>query len=195
MKLYEHWRTKLSALHASDRQQGDFQTWSVLQIASIPNLVIVDRATGKPVTTAGRDAIDADPTGAQFPWVPPTVSELAQGSVHTAAGKQSDFRTVSSGKVTGIYFSAHWCPPCRQFTPQLVDFYNKKKGTPEEFEVVFSSRCDVVSSFGRACVALVMRRSIVLYVALHATQCGSATDADASAGHRPRKSLIITQGQ
>ena len=26
-------------------------------------------------------------------------------------------------KVVGIYFSAHWCPPCRSFTPELVKSY------------------------------------------------------------------------
>ena len=112
-----------------------------LQVASIPNLVIVERATGKAVTTAGRDAIDADPDGKQFPWIPPTVSELAQGPVTTAAGEQSDFASVSRGKVTGIYFSAHWCPPCRKFTPHLVEFYKQLRGTDREFEVVFASRC------------------------------------------------------
>ena len=27
-------------------------------------------------------------------------------------------------KIIGYYFSAHWCPPCRNFTPILSDFYN-----------------------------------------------------------------------
>ena len=25
--------------------------------------------------------------------------------------------------VIGVYYSAHWCPPCRQFTPQLAEIY------------------------------------------------------------------------
>jgi nucleoredoxin len=112
-----------------------------MQVASIPNLVVVERATGKVVTTAGRDAVDADPQGEKFPWVPPTVAELTQGPVHTASGEHSDFATVSRGKVTGIYFSAHWCPPCRAFTPHLIDFYKRFKGTSQEFEIVFASRC------------------------------------------------------
>ena len=27
------------------------------------------------------------------------------------------------GAVIGLYFSAHWCPPCRGFTPILKNFY------------------------------------------------------------------------
>ena len=42
-----------------------------------------------------------------------------------------------AGKVVGLYFSAHWCPPCKQFTPILKDFYEELAG--EGFEVVFMS--------------------------------------------------------
>jgi Ca2+-binding EF-hand superfamily protein/thiol-disulfide isomerase/thioredoxin len=55
-------------------------------------------------------------------------------------GKEGPVSTSAAleGKIVGVYFSAHWCPPCRQFTPQLADAYSstlKSKG----FEVVFVS--------------------------------------------------------
>merc|ERR1712038_2078982 len=34
------------------------------------------------------------------------------------------------------YFSAHWCPPCRQFTPMLGDFYGE---VSDDLEIVFVS--------------------------------------------------------
>ena len=37
-----------------------------------------------------------------------------------------------------LYFSAEWCPPCRQFTPELVDFYNEY-AQEGNVEVVFIS--------------------------------------------------------
>jgi nucleoredoxin len=31
---------------------------------------------------------------------------------------------LANKKVILFYFSAHWCPPCRAFTPVLKDFYD-----------------------------------------------------------------------
>jgi len=42
-------------------------------------------------------------------------------------------------KIVGLYFSAHWCPPCRTFTPKLVEFYNQLKQQNRPFEIVFVS--------------------------------------------------------
>jgi nucleoredoxin len=42
-------------------------------------------------------------------------------------------------KIYGLYFSAHWCPPCRKFTPQLVDYYKRIEREHPEFEIVFIS--------------------------------------------------------
>lgn len=38
-----------------------------------------------------------------------------------------------------IYYSAHWCGPCRSFTPKLVDFYEKASKKHDNFEVIFVS--------------------------------------------------------
>ena len=35
-----------------------------------------------------------------------------------------------------VYFSAHWCPPCRKFTPLLVNWYNKDH---KDYDVIFVS--------------------------------------------------------
>lgn len=39
----------------------------------------------------------------------------------------------------GLYFSAHWCPPCRSFTPKLVEVYNELQKSGKNFEIVFCS--------------------------------------------------------
>ena len=39
-----------------------------------------------------------------------------------------------------LYFSAHWCPPCRQFTPMLMEIYKTLKHKKSmNLELVFCS--------------------------------------------------------
>jgi thiol-disulfide isomerase/thioredoxin len=56
---------------------------------------------------------------------------------------EADGSEISSGELAGkkigIYFSAHWCPPCRGFTPVLVEAYNKIVAAGKPFEIVFVS--------------------------------------------------------
>lgn len=52
------------------------------------------------------------------------------------ANGESVSKESLKGKFVGIYFSAHWCGPCRRFTPLLVEFRNAHAA---EFEVVFIS--------------------------------------------------------
>lgn len=59
---------------------------------------------------------------------------------------------LAGKKVIGVYFSADWCGPCRQFTPELVSFYekmNKRRGKQDQFEIIWVSRCRDVKSFGQ----------------------------------------------
>lgn len=53
-----------------------------------------------------------------------------------ANGKKID-SSVLEGKHVALYFSAHWCPPCRAFTPSLVKFHKANAG--DDFEIVFVS--------------------------------------------------------
>ena len=39
------------------------------------------------------------------------------------SGKKKVSVDALADKTGGIYFSAHWCPPCRTFTPELVKFH------------------------------------------------------------------------
>lgn len=50
-----------------------------------------------------------------------------------------DDEPLAKKKLIALYFSAHWCAPCRKFTPQLVEFYNRVAPQHPEFEIVFVS--------------------------------------------------------
>jgi nucleoredoxin len=47
--------------------------------------------------------------------------------------------TLESADLVGLYFSAHWCPPCKMFTPMLANYYAMMESQGKRFEVVFVS--------------------------------------------------------
>ena len=50
-----------------------------------------------------------------------------------------DDESFEKKKLIVLYFSAHWCGPCRTFTPQLVEYYNRIAPQHPEFELLFIS--------------------------------------------------------
>ena len=51
------------------------------------------------------------------------------------------------GKVIGLYFSANWYIPCRNFTQVLANTYDQLKTNGSEFEVVFVSSDEDLDAF------------------------------------------------
>lgn len=66
----------------------------------------------------------------------PGLSAILPAKLEDASGNEVDPVSLK-GKTVGLYFSAHWCPPCRAFTPSLVKF--RDKHAEEGFEIVFVS--------------------------------------------------------
>jgi len=59
----------------------------------------------------------------------------------TLVGKNGEVKTedaVANKKAIALYFSAHWCPPCRGFTPTLAKTYEEELKA-RGMEVVFVS--------------------------------------------------------
>ena len=63
------------------------------------------------------------------------LADLLPENLLNSHGKEVS-RNELAGKTVGFYFSAHWCPPCRTFTPSLVKFRDDNK---DDFEIVFVS--------------------------------------------------------
>eukprot|EP00286_Rhodomonas_abbreviata_P004430 CAMPEP_0181333340 /NCGR_PEP_ID=MMETSP1101-20121128/25619_1 /TAXON_ID=46948 /ORGANISM="Rhodomonas abbreviata, Strain Caron Lab Isolate" /LENGTH=419 /DNA_ID=CAMNT_0023443133 /DNA_START=47 /DNA_END=1306 /DNA_ORIENTATION=- len=109
------------------------------KVSGIPMLVLIDAATGSVITTDGRTALSSDPEGKEFPWTPPTLQELLGDVLLKPDGTQVNREEALKDKYVGIYFSAHWCPPCKGFTPILGETYKKIVAKRSDFEVVFVS--------------------------------------------------------
>ena len=50
-------------------------------------------------------------------------------------------------EIIGVYFSAHWCGPCRAFTPRLAQFYKNVNSEKKQIEIIFNSADQDLKSF------------------------------------------------
>lgn len=58
---------------------------------------------------------------------------------HDGIIARADGAELETKKFVALYYSAHWCGPCRKFTPQLVDYYNRMTEVHPDFELIFVS--------------------------------------------------------
>ena len=83
------------------------------------------------------------PAPAPFKSETPTIlADLFKGDLvswKNGSLARFDDEALGKKKLIALYFSAHWCAPCRKFTPQLVEFYNRVTPQHPEFEIVFVS--------------------------------------------------------
>jgi len=112
-----HGEMDFLALPFSDRGRKDALS-KKYKVKGIPSLIVVG-PDGEVVTADGRDGVTEDPTGAKFPWKPPSFSELFPSALIGKDGGDVAAASLDS-KYLMIYFSAHWCGPCRGFTPELT---------------------------------------------------------------------------
>lgn len=115
------------------------------KVQGIPSVVVLG-PDGEVITKDGRAAISGDPTGEDLPWKPKKFAEVFDSAKLIGHGGSECLGSSLKGKVIGLYFSAHWCPPCRGFTPQLAEWYQKDLKA-KGLEIVFASSDKEANAF------------------------------------------------
>ena len=58
-------------------------------------------------------------------------------NVITKDGECTLAQAIADYPLVAIYFSAHWCPPCKQFTPVLGQWYEEVNKDAKTCQIVF----------------------------------------------------------
>ncbi|CAH1132072.1 unnamed protein product [Ceutorhynchus assimilis] len=116
--------------------------------SGVPTLVLLDK-DGSTVSISAHERLVEDPNGTNFPWRPRPVDEVLKDVVLQPGGSyyqdhpngiKGDIRYIDvPDGVRGFYFSAHWCPPCKAFTPHLAEAYKMIRKREPNFEIILVS--------------------------------------------------------
>jgi nucleoredoxin len=112
---------------------------------SIPLLVILDK-DGTVIVPDGVGEVSMDPEGKNFPWRPKSLAEILP-EFYIDQNKTRRPMSDLNDKYLLLYYSAHWCPPCRGFTPKLSKAYTELKKHRSDFELLFVSSDRTQSAF------------------------------------------------
>jgi len=127
-------------------------------VRGIPSFVLVNARTGELITKEGRNIISDSDFLNKFPSIgdgpaseapveekkkedifSKPVSEWFGDELLVKGAATKTASVLKDVEVLGIYFSAHWCPPCRGFTPKLSENYTALKAAGKKLEIVFAS--------------------------------------------------------
>jgi nucleoredoxin len=99
----------------------------------IPHLVVLDK-DGTVLQQDGVGEVSIDPEGTNFPWRPKPLVDLLPKEYLTTDNKRRPMSELDD-KYLMLYMSAHWCPPCKTFSPKLSKAYTALKKSRDDFEV------------------------------------------------------------
>lgn len=130
------------------------------EVRGIPSLIVLNGKTGDLITKDGRaqyESLFRPASPRSVAAAPPPAIQASQATVsafNAMFGTKllRGQKTVNTSEVLGdhrriaVYFSAHWCPPCRRFTPILANKY-KNAGENRDTEVIFVSSDQNQASF------------------------------------------------
>ena len=68
-----------------------------------------------------------------------TMELLKDAKLIKKNGEEISPKDELKDNIVGLYFSASWCPPCRQFTPVLANTHEELRRRGSKFHIVFLS--------------------------------------------------------
>ena len=107
------------------------------KVRGIPTLILLDGRTGETITTDGREGVSSAPL--EFPWKPASVADVLATLPPFVDTEGEEVSLSERPGTLLLYFSAHWCPPCRGFTPRLVAFFTELQKRYPEASLAFVS--------------------------------------------------------